>query len=198
MQKNILRRMEYFSVGGILAGMVLSGTVSVSNEGKEYVAPAEQTTASVLSETSTPSATPIIQKVAAKQVTKPVPTHTSPQSSEAIQPTPTLIPPTSAVTISEIQTTPYDAWFDQYSTVYNVDRQTLVKIARCESGFNPHAKNGPYDGMYQFHAGTWHSTRTAMGENPDVHLRNNPEESIKTAAWKIAHGGIGAWPVCGK
>jgi hypothetical protein len=33
-----------------------------------------------------------------------------------------------------------------------------------------------------------------LDSNPD--LRFNADESIKTAAFKIAHGGIGAWPNC--
>ncbi|MBI4137189.1 transglycosylase SLT domain-containing protein [Candidatus Roizmanbacteria bacterium] len=207
MQKNIPRRIGYFFFGGILATVVLAGSVSVSSNGEKYLSHDKQTSLTVLSpddsqlmptETPTPSATPIIQKVATKQVTKPAPTRIPSPSPEFIQATPTSVLPTVPVTPSEPYATPYDAWFDQYSVTYNIDRQTLVNIARCESGFNPQATNGPYDGMYQFHAGTWHSTRTAMGENPDADLRFNPEEAIKTAAWKIAHGGIGAWPVCGR
>lgn len=53
-----------------------------------------------------------------------------------------------------------------------------------------------YVGMYQFAAQTWQSTRTAMGLDPNPELRMNAEESIKTAAYKIANGGIQAWPNC--
>ena len=89
-------------------------------------------------------------------------------------------------------------WFDYYAKAFNVSSETLRSIAYCESHFNPNATNGIYGGMYQYSSSTWISTRNAMGENPDPSLRFNSEESIKTSAFKIASGGIGAWPVCGK
>jgi len=88
-------------------------------------------------------------------------------------------------------------WFEHYAGVFNISSETLRNIAYCESHFNPNAINGIYGGMYQYSSSTWISTRNAMGENPDTSLRFNPEESIKTSAFKIASGGIGAWPVCG-
>ena len=93
---------------------------------------------------------------------------------------------------------PFDEHFTKYAAAFNVNKETLVRIARCESGFREAATNGPYLGMFQYLDSTWSSTRTAMGENPDPALRANAEEAIKTTAWKIAHGGIGAWPTCGR
>ncbi|PIS08690.1 hypothetical protein COT75_05375 [Candidatus Beckwithbacteria bacterium CG10_big_fil_rev_8_21_14_0_10_34_10] len=87
--------------------------------------------------------------------------------------------------------------FEQYASQYSISPQVLIKIANCESHFNPNALNGPYGGMYQYQESTWVSTRKAMSENPDPNLRFNPEEAIKTTAFKISQGGIGAWPVCG-
>jgi soluble lytic murein transglycosylase-like protein len=91
-----------------------------------------------------------------------------------------------------------DDLFAQYGNEYGVDPEKLKKIAYCESHYDPAAASGPYLGMYQYLASTWTSTRTAMGLNGDPALRANAEESIRTTAWKIAQGGIGAWPVCGK
>lgn len=90
------------------------------------------------------------------------------------------------------------SWFEQYANQYQISPDLLKSIAYCESHFNPNAINGIYGGMYQYSSSTWISTRNAMGENPDTSLRFNPEESIKTSAFKIASGGIGAWPSCSK
>jgi soluble lytic murein transglycosylase-like protein len=72
----------------------------------------------------------------------------------------------------------------------------LVKIAVCESKLNPYARSLDYGGLYQFSTNTWINTRRTMNldQNPD--LRFNPEESIKTAAFKISTGGINAWQNC--
>ncbi len=94
----------------------------------------------------------------------------------------------------------YDELFTKYSTMYGVDERKLKAIANCESHYNPgvQSKNGLYGGMYQYSASTWSSTRAAMGADPNPGLRFDAEAAIMTSAWKIAHGGIGAWPVCGK
>lgn len=93
-----------------------------------------------------------------------------------------------------------EKWFEEYGSRFGIDKQKLKRIAACESGFHPNSINpsGPYLGMFQYVESTWVATRRAMGENPDPQLVFNPEEAIKTSAWKIAHGGIDAWPVCGK
>lgn len=111
---------------------------------------------------------------------------------EVSTPTPISVQPVAQAGI------PFDEFFTKYAAAFNVSKDLLVRIARCESGFREGAVNGPYLGMFQYLADTWSSTRNAMGENPDPSLRVNAEEAIKTTAWKIAHGGIGAWPVCGK
>ncbi len=124
-----------------------------------------------LTPTPTPSATPI-------------PTHTP-------SPTPTSLPTPIPISSSE-----FDNWFNTYSAQYHIDRNTLFLIAVCESNLNTSATNGDYKGIFQFSTGTWISTRRAMGmdQNPDTRL--NPEESIRTAAYKIANGGSGAWKNC--
>ncbi len=91
-------------------------------------------------------------------------------------------------------------WFNLYATANNIEVDLLKRIAYCESHYHAGSisKNGTYAGMYQYSASTWASTRNAMGLDPNPDLRLNPEEAIKTSAWKIAHGGLGAWPHCGR
>jgi hypothetical protein len=93
----------------------------------------------------------------------------------------------------------YENLFIRFGNQFNVPVSTLKKIAYCESHYNPAAnsKNQTYGGMYQFSASTWESTRKAMGMDSDPVLRYDAEQSILTAAFKIAAGGIGAWPTCG-
>lgn len=115
---------------------------------------------------------------------------------------PVTILPDATVKKPAVVTTPsdIDPLFEKYAAEYGISSTTLKIIAKCESGFNPGAqsKNGLYGGLFQFSASTWKSTRKAMGldENPD--LRFNAEEAIKTTSFKIANGGIGAWPHCGQ
>jgi soluble lytic murein transglycosylase-like protein len=91
-----------------------------------------------------------------------------------------------------------DPLFTKYSQEYGVSKTVLIKIAACESGFNPNAQNGPYAGMFQFLSNTWISNRRAMGLDASPNLRYNAKESIKTAAFKISKDGTGAWPVCSR
>jgi soluble lytic murein transglycosylase-like protein len=102
-------------------------------------------------------------------------------------------PPATPISPDELT-----AYFVTYGDAFNVDPNILRSIAHCESTFRPNAQNGPYGGLYQYLASTWSSTRNAMGLDPDPNLRYDAEEAIKTTAWKISVGGIGAWPTCGK
>lgn len=156
---------------------------------------------------STPTPTPLPTVVLVRSLEQKKPSVLAVSTMSAVTPTsePTIAP--TATPVYESQPVyiaaasaiiPFDELFTKYAALYNVDKNLLVHIARCESGFRSEAINGPYLGMFQYQDTTWSSTRTAMGENPDPALRANPEEAIKTSAWKIANGGIGAWPVCGK
>jgi soluble lytic murein transglycosylase-like protein len=89
-----------------------------------------------------------------------------------------------------------NSWFSRYGTEFGVSEHVLRKIAKCESTFKPQAKNGPFAGLFQFLASTWASTRKLMNLDPNPDLRFNPEEAIKTAAFKISRHGTAAWPVC--
>jgi len=64
-----------------------------------------------------------------------------------------------------------------------------LRVARCESGFNPRAYNpaGPYYGLFQFLMSAFRSTPYGTGDIYD------PAANAGAAAWKYAHGGAGAW-----
>jgi hypothetical protein len=85
---------------------------------------------------------------------------------------------------------------EKYASEYGVDKNMMIGIAKCESGFRENAVNGPYAGIYQFVSGTWISNRRAMGLDTNLNLRFNAEEAAKTAAFKMSRDGFGAWPVC--
>ena len=89
-------------------------------------------------------------------------------------------------------------YFHTYAGQFNLDAGKLERIANCESHYHTTSDTGTYGGMFQFSASTWRSTRNDMGLDPDPALRFNAEESVRTAAFKISHGGLGAWPVCGQ
>lgn len=153
--------------------------------------------------------TPVAQPIATPtQLEKEL---TQPNNEPANQPTPKpgseapTVSVSVAVAVAVAAVTPVapeqlESLFEQYATEYGISSSTLKIIAKCESGFNPAAqsKNGLYGGMFQFSATTWASTRRAMGLDENPELRFNAEEAIRTTAFKIAHGGIGAWPHCGK
>ena len=120
-----------------------------------------------------------------EEVSEPQPTPT---------PKPTPIPKPQPIIAPEH----LEPLFNQYATHFHLDPNMLKAISNCESHHNPGAASGPYGGMYQFSASTWSSTRTTMGHDPNPDLRFNAEESIKTAAFKIANGGIRAWPTCAR
>lgn len=118
--------------------------------------------------------------------TTPIPTST---------PIPTRTPtPTPKILTSD----QINDLFARFSNQYSVSRDLLVKIAVCESRLNPNAVNGIYGGMFQFSTSSWITMRRMMNLPNNPTLRFDPEEAIKTAAFKLSVGGIGAWPNCGK
>lgn len=75
----------------------------------------------------------------------------------------------------------------------NVDPDLLVKIARCESGLRPEAKNSlsTASGIFQFLTSTFISQAQARGFPTDD--KNSVEVQAGLAAEMIADGGIGHW-----
>jgi soluble lytic murein transglycosylase-like protein len=125
----------------------------------------------------------------ATAIPTPLPTSTpTPTPIPTAMPTPTPLP---VIAPGEL-----DSLFTKYAQAYQVDAELIKRIAQCESKFNTQAENGPYAGLFQFLDQTWTGVRTRMGENPDVELRKNTEEAIKTAAYHIARGGKRAWANC--
>ena len=94
----------------------------------------------------------------------------------------------------------FEHYFYEFGEAFGVNPQALMHIAKCESHMNPasQSKNGLYGGMYQYMSSTWESTRNSMGADPNPDLRFDAKEAIYTTAFKIAVGGIGAWPHCSK
>jgi hypothetical protein len=77
----------------------------------------------------------------------------------------------------------------------SVDSLNWAALAECESGGNPNAVNpaGPYYGLYQFSASTWHSVG-GSGVPTDY---GSAEQTLR-AKKLYQKAGAGQWPVCGK
>ena len=112
-----------------------------------------------------------------------------PKADQPLADTPTQTPITSQQ---------LDEWFTRYSNHFAIDRQKLWKVAVCESNLRSDARNGDYGGLFQFSTYTWNTTRRAMNMDPNPELRFNPEEAIRTAAFKMSTVGLSSWPNCGK
>lgn len=145
-----------------------------------------------LDPTPSPSASPT---PVASPTASPSPTPTpSPKATPTPSPLPTLLPTPTPTAAADLE-----ALFTKYADEKSVNRELLKKIAVCESNLNPNALSPHgYGGLYQFAESSWRSTRTAMNLDPNPTLRFNAEEAIKTAAFKIATNGPGAWPNCSK
>ena len=141
--------------------------------------------ASVSAKISLPSPTPPFEP-------SPRPTlRPTPSPSPTPTPTPTTSPTPQPVSPAKI-----DEYFSLFSSQYQVDIWLLRRMAICESGYNYLAINGVYEGMFQFAPNTWIATRQRMVLDTNPDLRLNPEEAIRTAAFKISQDGTSAWPHC--
>lgn len=131
---------------------------------------------------------------------------TSPTPSPLPTVTPTPLPTATPTPLPTATATPtplplvtgpeLEQLFNRYSQQYSVDQELLKKIAFCESGFNTQAAFLDYKGLFQFSTESWTGTRQTMGEDSNPDLRSNAEEAIKTAAFKLSHSGVFAWPNC--
>lgn len=77
----------------------------------------------------------------------------------------------------------------------SADGLNWAALADCESGGNPKAVNpaGPYYGLYQFSASTWH----AVGGS-GIPTDAAPAEQTYRAQLLYQRSGAGQWPVCGR
>jgi hypothetical protein len=174
---NVLGMILFF--GMIKAGIVKNSDVlGESSKGSNNIQIATPTLAPTQTPTTTQTPTPTFF---------PTPT---------LSPTPTLTPTPSPTPTPIVAPDNLAHLFSQYANQYGVDEQLLIKIAWCESRFDPGAVNGPYLGLYQFMQERWITYRTQMGHDTNPDLRANPEEAIKTAAYVISLGKLFMWPNC--
>jgi hypothetical protein len=170
--------------------LVLTGGVYAANANQNFVSPLPgKVFAEAKNLTPTPSETPT-----PTPTDSPTPTPTAtPTSTPTATPTPTAMPTPTLIPVSSSD---LENYFSKYAGEYSVDREQLKKIAACESGFNAQSRNGDYGGMFQFATSSWQVTRSRMNSDPNPDLRFNPEEAIRTAAFKISINGANAWPSC--
>jgi soluble lytic murein transglycosylase-like protein len=59
-----------------------------------------------------------------------------------------------------------------YADIYGVEKETALRIAKCESGFNPKAENenGSATGVYQFIRKTWKNNCDGDVYNADANI----------------------------
>jgi hypothetical protein len=137
--------------------------------------------------TPTPTVTPTVTQTPTETPTvTPIPTPTN-TPSPTLSPTPTNSPTPIPPPLTSQQ---LDEWFTKYSNHYSIDRQKLWNVAVCESNLRSDARNGDYGGLFQFSTYTWKTTRRAMNMDPNPELRFNPEEAIRTAAFKMSTAGL--------
>ena len=197
--------LKYFLLGMAAGSVVFLAFISMSNIKQRDLMTAmgaqgesQPISTNEADQTVLEAETPIIASSFAPTLTPSL----IPTPSQAPKPTPTTTPtliPTSTPTVIPTPP-PFDAvsLVSKYAQEYGVDEEILFTIGQCESGFDTTSVNGPYGGIYQFHHSTWISIRNLMGLDPDPNLRFNPEESIRTAAFKLAKDGTGAWPACSR
>jgi hypothetical protein len=154
------------------------GDTSVNQNGAEETIAVTDTPVPTNTLTPTPTNTPI-----PTPTDTPIPTPTN---------TPTPTPSPTPITAPGI----LENWFNQYAGQYGVDSQLLKRIAYCESEFNQTAVNGIYVGIFQFNEDIWIRYRQELGHDPNLDLRLDANESIKTAAYLISKGKLFFWPNC--
>jgi hypothetical protein len=121
-------------------------------------------------------------QAAAQQAALQAQARAAARSTPAPAPTATAIPSYPPGTVQDIITrafTPYGATAVAWG----------LRVARCESGYNPRAYNpaGPYYGLFQFLMSTFKATPYG---GQDIY---DPVANASAAAWKYGQGGAGAW-----
>lgn len=96
---------------------------------------------------------------------------------------------------SQVVASQFDGLIQQYAEKYRVESHLVSCIIRKESTYNPNAKNpkSSASGLAQFTNRTWVWMRNLMGEDPNLDLRFNPEESIKTLSWALSNNYHSHW-----
>lgn len=187
----------FVSISLIVIGAITTQIILTKKTSAEK--PVNQLTAIVIATptiTPSPSPTP-------NSTPSPVPTlkpsmASSPSVHANIGGTKLLPSPSPSVEPTSTTSGNLDSLFAIYSKEYGISQDLLKKIAQCESNLNTNSVNGDYVGLFQYASNTWINTRKGLGLNSDPNLRTNAEESIRTAAYQIAHSGTGSWPYCSK
>jgi soluble lytic murein transglycosylase-like protein len=76
---------------------------------------------------------------------------------------------------------------------YGVDGELLLRIAYCESRYDPLAYNGVLgaSGLFQIIPGTWRANSAPAGYGGASVF--DPVANANVAAWMISRGGAGQW-----
>jgi hypothetical protein len=111
-------------------------------------------------------------------------------------PTPQPAPAPATATLRPVPSTGYvETVVRAAAAEFGVNADQLVRVAKCESGLNPLAKNpaSTASGLFQFLTTTWAGNGPRLGYGPaDVW---DPVAASRVAAWMFAHGQSGQW-VC--
>ena len=78
---------------------------------------------------------------------------------------------------------------------YGLNETTALRIAKCESGFNPNAKSpiSSASGVFQFVSGTWLGVVKARGQDYTLADRFDYEKNIDNAMWLAKSEGWQHW-----
>lgn len=114
------------------------------------------------------------------------------------QPLVRAVEPTQAVLSSKPSIAAIKAAIVKWAAYYSVSSGLLLRIADCESSFNPNAVNRSYyagggnpSGIFQFLPSTFTRYASSAGiVNPNVF---NYEHNIQAAAYAFSHGGASEW-----
>lgn len=143
------------------------------------------------------------ERVIASTTTKPATTTTSTTTTTTstttttIPPTTTTPPTTQPAVVSygegEIQN-----YISQKAIEYGLDPQRMLRIAKCESGFNPGAINKNYyagggnpSGLYQYLPETWSRIGGRSGLQADNVF--DWQQNVNVTMWAFANGYAGEW-----
>ena len=79
-----------------------------------------------------------------------------------------------------------------YSAQYGTDKEILMKMIECESGWNESAlgDNGRAYGLLQFHKASFDRMAKAFGEELDY---KSSSDQIRLASWAIQNGYAREW-----
>ena len=89
---------------------------------------------------------------------------------------------------------------EKFALQYTADSSSMLKVAECESGYNPeaHNKNDPNGGsfgIYQYQIKTFYGSFNSASKSlsftePDI---NNPHQQVELTAYLFARGKMGLW-----